>query len=220
MEDTAERILEAAGPIFAEKGFQRATVREICQAAEVNLAAVNYYFRDKERLYIESVKQAHANRIRRQPLPDWTAETPPEQKLRDFIGILFARMLAADDAPWQMRLILREVLQPSGACREIAEENIRPQFEVLLAILSEMLPEDTPAHRLRQIAFSVIGQCLHYHLAGEVSRMLTPPEEYQAYYSQSQLTEHVVQFTLAALGRGPALGSPADAAPIEEQGKL
>ena len=48
-DDTASRLLNAAGPIFAEKGYQNATVREICAAAGVNLASVNYYFRDKER---------------------------------------------------------------------------------------------------------------------------------------------------------------------------
>ena len=213
MEDASDRILAAAGPIFAEKGFQGATVREICQAAEANVAAVNYYFGDKERLYIETVKTAHAQRIRRQPLPQWGPDTTPEQKLEDFITILFARMLATDDAPWQMRLILREVIQPSAACREIAEENIRPQFEILLAILSEMLPVETPQHIRRQIGFSVIGQCLHYHLAGEVARMLTPEEEYAAYYSREQLAKQVTRFTLAALGRAEAWG--ANPCPVE-----
>jgi AcrR family transcriptional regulator len=46
-DDTATRVLNAAGLIFAEKGFKDATVREICSAAGVNLASVNYYFRDK-----------------------------------------------------------------------------------------------------------------------------------------------------------------------------
>ena len=58
MDDTRERLLEAASRVFAEKGYEKATVREICTAAKVsNLAAVNYYFGDKERLYIESVKR-------------------------------------------------------------------------------------------------------------------------------------------------------------------
>ena len=218
MEDVASKIVGAAGVIFAEKGFQRATVREICQAAEVNVAAVNYYFGDKERLYIETVKRAHAERIRRLPLPDWEPDTPPERRLHDFVQIMFARMLATGDTPWQMRLILREVLNPTGACREIAEENIRPQFEILLGILREMLPVDTPDHVVRQIGFSVIGQCLHYHLAGEVARMLTPAEEYISHYSSEQLTAHVTRFTLAALGRIDPLGSPPVETPPSKDG--
>ena len=57
-DDPRQRLLETAGQIFAEKGFDGATVREICRRAGVNIAAVNYYFRDKERLYIEAVKEA------------------------------------------------------------------------------------------------------------------------------------------------------------------
>ena len=71
-DDTATRILDAAGPIFADKGFDRATVRDICQAAGVNLAGVNYYFRDKERLYIEAVKQAAKLRQSQVPMPQWS----------------------------------------------------------------------------------------------------------------------------------------------------
>src|SRR5438552_12326711 len=55
---TQTRLLEVAGQVFAEKGFDGATVREICQRADANIAAVNYYFRDKEKLYIEAVKSA------------------------------------------------------------------------------------------------------------------------------------------------------------------
>jgi AcrR family transcriptional regulator len=48
---TREKLLEAAGQIFAEHGFQAATVREICSRAGANVAAINYYFGDKVELY-------------------------------------------------------------------------------------------------------------------------------------------------------------------------
>ena len=84
MDDTRERLLAAASRVFAEKGFEKATVREICQAAEVsNLAAVNYYFGDKERLYIESVKRAHRPRIAEIPLPVWE---PTRSRKKNFAG--------------------------------------------------------------------------------------------------------------------------------------
>ena len=49
---TEQRLLEAAGEVFAESGYRGATVRQICEKAKANLAAVNYYVRDKDGLYL------------------------------------------------------------------------------------------------------------------------------------------------------------------------
>jgi AcrR family transcriptional regulator len=205
-DDTATRVLNAAGPIFAEKGFQNATVREICSAAGVNLASVNYHFRDKERLYIESVKRAAQLRAQQVPMPQWPPDTPTPIKLRSFIHTLLTRMLGDEQAPWQIRLMQREILQPTSACKELIEDYIRPVFEILQRIIAEAIPPDTPPHTRRQIAFSVIGQCLHYRMAHEVIRILIPPEELAARFTTDQLADHIAAFSLAALGLAPPLG--------------
>ncbi len=111
------RILEAAGPVFAEKGFQPATVREICERAHVNAASVNYYFGDKETLYIETVRLARQMRARQFPLPERPFGTPPDQRLRDFITTLLQRVMAGDQVLWNTKLMMRELLQPTKACR-------------------------------------------------------------------------------------------------------
>src|SRR3954453_12160787 len=55
---TRKRLLEAAGEVFADKGFKAATVRDICCRAGANVAAINYHFGDKERLYAEVLQLA------------------------------------------------------------------------------------------------------------------------------------------------------------------
>ena len=42
-----EKLIEAAGQVFAEFGFQGATMREICLRAGANMATLNYYFGGK-----------------------------------------------------------------------------------------------------------------------------------------------------------------------------
>ncbi len=204
MDDTRMQILNAAGPIFAQRGFRAATVREICKAAAVNVASVNYYFRDKDGLYLESVRLASQQQVERFPLPERSPDSRAEIRLYDFILTLLTRLLD-NDQPWQTRLMMREVLQPTSACRELVEGHMRPHFEILLQVLSELVPADTRPSQLRQIGFSVVGQCLHYRLASGVIAMLTPEEEHAACFSTEQLAEHIWQFTVAALtGDGPA----------------
>lgn len=50
---TRERLLEAAEELFVERGYNHVTIRDICKTAGANVAAVNYYFRDKLGLYQE-----------------------------------------------------------------------------------------------------------------------------------------------------------------------
>src|SRR5215510_1851052 len=114
LDTTRERIVEAAGEIFAEKGFDATTVRDICQAAGANIAAVNYYFGDKERLYVEAVVRAHRWRLDQAQLPDWNDDTPPREKLADFIHTYFPRVLGGPDDTWRTRLVMREIMQPSA----------------------------------------------------------------------------------------------------------
>ena len=48
---TREKLIEAAGEIFAEKGLHGTSIRDITQRAGANIASVNYHFHDKFELY-------------------------------------------------------------------------------------------------------------------------------------------------------------------------
>ncbi|HWL10934.1 MAG TPA: CerR family C-terminal domain-containing protein [Planctomicrobium sp.] len=214
---TRDRILNAAGAVFADHGFEKATIREIVTRAEVNLAAVNYHFGDKERLYRATIRYAHELASGEVPFPEWHPEsTPPEIRLREFIHITMQRMMVIQRLPWHSRLMMRETMMrettvPTEACREMAEEYIRPHFQVLQEILSEMLPPDTPPQRLYQLAFSVIGQCLFYKVSCPVVEILVPPGELKEHYTPPKLADHIADVMLAALGRQDLIAASEEA---------
>lgn len=54
--ETKIKIMEAARVLFAEQGFDGASIREIAKAADVNIAAVNYHFSNKEGLFAEILR--------------------------------------------------------------------------------------------------------------------------------------------------------------------
>ena len=60
-QDTERKIKEAARSIFLHKGFEATRTRDIADAAGINLALLNYYFRSKRRLYeiitVETMQQ-------------------------------------------------------------------------------------------------------------------------------------------------------------------
>jgi AcrR family transcriptional regulator len=195
---TPERVIEAAGEIFAEKGFDSATVREICHRGKANLAAINYYFGDKRRLYIEAVKRAHKNRAELFPLPEWKVGTPPQKKLADFVLTLLRRMISPAGSKWEGQLLLREIAHPTEACQELVRDYIRPNFEALGSILEELMPGATPEKR-HLVGFSIVGQCLHYRVTAPVTRMLVSEGEFSRYQPE-QLAEHITEFTLRGIG--------------------
>lgn len=204
---TRTRLLEAAGEEFAENGFEAARVRTICRRAGVNLAAVNYHFGDKERLYIEAVLEAHRCGTKLLPEAMFEQKTPAEQ-LRLFIHHFLENVLAMRRNTWHHALMLREMLRPTSACEVVVRESIRPRFERLLGILRKVCPgaEERRSHAL---AFSVIGQCLHYKTARPVSERLVGAEGYAA-LDLDFLTDHITTFTLAALGLSPPFNAHGD----------
>jgi len=198
-DDTCQRLLNAAGPLFAEQGLKATTVRNICDRAGVNLAAVNYHFRDKKQLYHDAVRHAAQTCESRVPIPDWAPGTPPEQKLRDFV-VMFLNRVAVDHEPaWHAQLIMRELTHPTPACAEFVRDFVRPCFETLSGVLREFLP-DVPEPKRLLVGFSIVGQCLHYRVARPVMEHLIGANEFRA-FGIDLLADHITEFSLAAIGR-------------------
>lgn len=54
---TRDRLLEAAEALFSERGYHAVSMRHIAERAHVNLAAANYHFGSKERLFVEALSR-------------------------------------------------------------------------------------------------------------------------------------------------------------------
>ena len=91
--DTRTRIIEAAGPVFASRGFDGATVREICGAAGVNVASIAYYFGDKMGLYREVIQGIRHSRERQFPSP--AVDADPRRTLHRLVRTLLERLSAS-----------------------------------------------------------------------------------------------------------------------------
>lgn len=199
-DDTKTRLLEAAGEEFAARGFQGATIRAIIRRAGANLAAVNYHFRDKEGLYVQAVLEAHKGCVS-EGWPELPADASPEDELRAHIRHFLISVLAmGKNDHWHHRLMMRELLEPSGASEALVRETIRPKFEQLAGVVRRLRP-DLTGRRLTATVFSVVGQCLHYKMARPIAERLVGPQAF-ADFDVEFLTDHITRFTLDALRCG------------------
>ena len=221
-EKTRERLLDAAGEVFAEQGFRNATVREICRRAAANVAAVNYHFGDKERLYLEVMRQAHGHAFSKYPsdlgLPPGA---PPEDRVRSFVKAFLLRILDIGKSSWAGRLMSKELSEPTAALDFIVDEQIRPNFIFLSTALRELLGPAAAAADgdalVRRCAASIVGQCLFYHFGRPVLERLQPGTKIGVEQVEA-LSAHIAAFSLAAI-RGLAKAEPAKAEPAKRDGK-
>src|ERR1700731_3001897 len=120
-ERTRDKILSAAGEVFAEQGLEGATIRAITERAGVNVAAVNYHFRDKGELYTRIVLDACSARA---AWRDAMAEAPdsPEERLRSLIYHFLQYLLDPDRPAWKRRLMAPEKGDPTTAAGQFGGE--------------------------------------------------------------------------------------------------
>jgi len=197
--ETRQRLLEAAGEVFAEVGFAKATVRDICRQAGANVAAVNYHFRDKEGLYVEVVRFAQQYAMTAAPPAALQMESAtPEEQLRLFIRTFLFGAIGKGRLAWHGKMMAREMTEPTGMLDRIVAEVIRPRATILEGILRRLLGSAATQWRVEACARSVVSQCLFYHLCRPVIDRLHPTQTYEP-EDVEKLAEHITQFSIGAL---------------------
>lgn len=162
-----DAILDAAIAIFADKGFDAASVREICAAAGTNVAAVNYHFGGKAALYREAVLRVYHATSRTEMPTLASCGGDADAALAAWIDWYVARTVHRDgDAA--TRLLLREAAHPSDALAGVVESVLHPVYAGLETIVRANLPASTDPRTLKLHCLSIIGQCLVHRVCREM----------------------------------------------------
>jgi TetR/AcrR family transcriptional regulator, regulator of cefoperazone and chloramphenicol sensitivity len=204
--DTRGRLLEAATTLFAERGFDRTTARDIAELAGVNLAAANYHFGSKRDLYLEVLRAGFAGI--RAAITRRHADIPPSLARlprRKVEALLSARiltmfeMVVGPPPGVHARLMQREMTDPSEALPIIVEEFIRPMRSELEALIAALEPSLGDAI-VERCANSVIGQAIFYRFCRPALLQMLGVEEFPKGIAAA-LAEHVAEFTIGGVER-------------------
>jgi AcrR family transcriptional regulator len=196
--DTRLRLLEAAGEIFAADGYAQATVRDICNLAEANIAAVNYHFGGKRGLYAAVFQ--HAASCGRIALPKIGDGAQPEAQLRAAVSALLSCVFDSERPAWYGKLMIREMVEPTPVLDSLVETNFRPLYEALHDIVDRLSAGRLKRPALGRCVRSLIAQCAYYHHARAVVTRLEPKLRFDA-AEIARLADHIVDFTIGGIQR-------------------
>lgn len=194
---TRAKLLEAAAHVFADHGYYGATIREICQRAGANVAAVNYTFGDKLGLYTEVLRQSLRTQEMMQLMAELDSAHSPEELLRKVIRARMRSLCGRSDM--HFRIVMHEFSEPTPALPRVVE-GIRPVYERTCKAVSELLGLPPEHEKTRLCHNSIVGQVLFYAVAQPLLSLLQPdfkltPQQFE------RVAEHITEFSLAYLKR-------------------
>jgi AcrR family transcriptional regulator len=202
---TKERILDTAEILFAQKGYQAVSVREITSAAQCNLAAVNYHFGNKENLYLEVFRSRWVPRAQRlhESFRKYLASQDSLSEatvVRALAKAFVDGPLSDDERLRHSQLMTREMTQPTKAFEHVAEQVIQPFFKEVVERLDSVSPNKVGEEEMLLNIFSIFAMALYFNFARIAVNRLTG-RTYDPSF-RAQLVEQITQFSLRGLGVG------------------
>ena len=201
-DNTKERILASAEKLFAEKGYNGVSVREITQMAECNLAAVNYYFGNKKNLYFDVfryliIPQINEVRTQFEKTLSQEKDITIEAVVRAFTSAFMDTHITLDENPGHHSLMHREINNPTGAIEIVVEEAFSPFFQLLMDRFKHLMSSELTDLQIKLHFFSILAMALYFsHARIPVSRITGM--EYNEMFIH-QLIDHTVSFALHGL---------------------
>jgi TetR/AcrR family transcriptional regulator, regulator of cefoperazone and chloramphenicol sensitivity len=196
--ETRERLLRSAAQLFADRGFRKVTVRDICRAARANVAAVNYHFGDKGGLYREVLQLAIDIMRATSDAARVAGEgQPAEERLRRYIQVSLCRVIESTNASWIARLINREMTDPTPAFDTLVEQGVRPRIDDLSAIVAEILDCAAGDERVLRCVASIHAQWILFVPSPIASRLRSKLQLRSE--NIDRVAEHIADFSLAGI---------------------
>ena len=198
---TRRRLIEAAGAVFSEKGYDRATARQICDLARANYAAVNYHFGGKKELYLEVLREAHRRLINVGAIAAAAAAEgvgSVEERLEKVFLDLLHTLLDQSHEGWTTRVIMREMAAPTRALEDLVELQILPASRLFRAVIGQVMNLPVDHEAVVRGAVSTIGQLIFIFQNRRTLEQMYPGLELRG-KGMEAMARHIRVFSVAGL---------------------
>lgn len=171
------RLLSEAARIFSEKGYAKASTREICAAAGLNVAAIHYHFGGKDGLY-RAVLQGpiHAISAQLEGFDDPGLSLPQAmaRMLGAFAGLAADAAVSSAADPQGLRLHLRELVEPSPVYAATVAQHFVPHQQAMARLLARHIGLAVPDDDVHRLVFALVAMAHDYCMSREFMRILAP----------------------------------------------
>jgi AcrR family transcriptional regulator len=197
-----DRLLDAAEQLFSEHGFEGTSVRDIAGAAGCNVAAVNYYFGGKDKLYTEvwrrqlvQMRDARLNAIE-QVMSESGGKPVLEDLLRSFANAFVGPFMDETRSRRFMNLMAREMIDQRVSVNLFVDEVVKPTLGAIRGALLKACP-GLEESRIPLLIVFLAGQLMHVvHIKAMFEQ--TETEEIPA-FDLNESVEHIVKFSAAGI---------------------
>jgi len=197
---TQNRLLDAAEYLFALHGFAKTSVRQITTFADCNIAAVNYHFAGKKRLY-EQVFDRRLQVLRERRLSaiqqtmNATAETISlDHLLASFARAFFAPLIESGQGRLFIRLFMREMIDPQLPPDTFNRQVIEPVRGALIEALLRVCPKLDEAEAVLCV-HSTVAQLIHVIQAD----LIIGADDRDPVFDLDRTIDHIVRFSVAGI---------------------
>ncbi|PHQ71728.1 MAG: hypothetical protein COB93_02610 [Sneathiella sp.] len=170
----ADRMLEAAGPLFADRPFDAVSTREIAKAADVNLSAISYHFDNKEGLYraifekivadLKPIRVSFGLFLHTKMGAAGDDRAALAQIVVKFVSDLLDSVMSPDNPRWRMRLMTREIQQPTECFDIVMNGHINVMHDLIGILVAKSLEEPEGSDNVRLVTHSILIMALQYAL--------------------------------------------------------
>ena len=202
--DTRARLLDTAVQLFGARGFAAVSIRDIAQEAGVNLAAVNYHFSGKEKLWQEALRRSMRSvepmledlRPILQTAQQAGTAAAAESALRQMLERFLKELLRAEFEQNQA-MLLWELMGTRRNLHMVVNEFFVPKRLMLRQVL-ELLWPDAAKTDLDLWVVNLVGQCVSATQCLPITAIAMNWEPVSDEHLRS-LVEHTVEFCISAV---------------------